>query len=161
MTIRILGVKSLVQKLEKLPVDVTKAVRDEVARGALTLQNEMRRSIQKGPKTGRTYRKGSLKGGRAFKFHRASAPGESPATDSGRLVSHINMFLFRRGLSAKAGVTDMSDVRYSRRLEFGGRDKRGVYIAPRPFVRPALIKHGRKIVTKIEKAAKRVIKNVR
>jgi hypothetical protein len=32
---------------------------------------------------------------------------------------------------------DIQRVPYARRLEFGGRDSRGGYIAPRPYLRPA------------------------
>lgn len=154
MTIRLLGTARLMKKLEKMSIDVTKEVREEVARGAILIQNESRRAVQKGSKTGRLYKRGK-------KYHQASAKGESPATDSGRLVSHINFYIFRKGLSAKVGVTDMSDVRYARRLEFGGRDKRGVYIAPRPYIRPALRRHGKKIINRIERAVKKVTSNVR
>ena len=160
MAMRLIGANRLTKKLSKLPIEATKALRDEISRGAIALQNEMRRSIQKGSKTGVTYRRGSMKGGKAFKFHRASAKGEAPATDSGRLVSHINFFITNRGLLAKVGVTDLATVRYARRLELGGRDKRGVYIAPRPYVRPALRKHGKRILRRIRTAIAKVTKRV-
>jgi len=144
MSMKLIGSKRLARKFAAFTGAAMGEVQDAVAGSALLVQNDMRKSIQKGPATGRQY-------GR----HQASAPGEAPATDSGRLVSHINFALSMRGMVASIGVHDLSNIVYARRLEFGGRDSRGIYIAPRPYARPALDKNIRKIVVKIGTAYKR------
>src|SRR6478735_9310259 len=74
------------------------------------LEGKIKQKILSGPKTGRLYRRGAItkvatkgllklglkkvKGSdkrvvAGFNFHRASAPGESPATDTGGLVNSI------------------------------------------------------------------------
>jgi hypothetical protein len=85
--------------------------------------------------------------------YQASAPGEPPAVARANLrkfISAGNVFTepLQRGgpqvvqvqesgdeLSVAIGP-DISQVPYARRLEFGGRDSKGVYIAPRPYLRP-------------------------
>jgi len=46
------------------------------------MTSNVKKQIQRGPKTGRYYKRGS-------RTHRASAPYEAPATDTGTLVSSI------------------------------------------------------------------------
>lgn len=69
--------------------------------------------------------------GRQYGRHRASAPGQPPATDTGRLAASVREELGRdsKGLVEVIGT----DVRYARFLELGTRTT-----APRPFLRPAL-----------------------
>ena len=78
--------------------------------------------IQRSPKTGETYRRGNI-------THRASAPGEPPATDTGFLVSQI----FAKVDADKLGGQVESRAPYSRFLEFGT-----VNMEARPFLFPAL-----------------------
>lgn len=51
-----------------------------VARGIRIIETEAVRRIVEGPKTGRLYQRRGV-------VHQASAPGESPASDTGRLVN--------------------------------------------------------------------------
>lgn len=73
--------------------------------------------------------------GRQYGRHRASAPGQPPATDTGRLAASIREELRRdaQGLVEVIGT----NVSYAAYLERGTRN-----IAPRPFLRPALRKAG-------------------
>lgn len=68
-------------------------------------------------------------------LHRASAPGESPAPDTGTLKR--SAFIERTEKGSRVGVA----VAYATALEFGtvraGKD-RNITILPRPFMRPAL-----------------------
>lgn len=141
------GVSKLEQQLMRISNAATKKVSEEVARGALALQNEMRRMVQKGPSTGRVYQRGSV-------THQASAPGEAPASDSGNLASHIN-HVFQNRFSADVGVFG---VPYAHRLEFGGTDKLGRYIAPRPYLRPSLKKTGPATVARLSVAVKEALR---
>jgi HK97 gp10 family phage protein len=78
--------------------------------------------IQRSPKTGKTYNRRGIR-------HKASAPGEPPATDTGFLVSQI----YGRVDADKLGGQVESRAPYSRYLEFGT-----INMAARPFLFPAL-----------------------
>lgn len=72
--------------------------------------------------------KGTLSKIVGYKIHRASAPGEAPATDTGNLVNSGYAKRARRALW-HVGYT----AEYARPLEFGTPR-----ILPRPFLRPAV-----------------------
>lgn len=85
------------------------------------------------PGTGRWYKSKRKDGSR----HQASAPGETPAPD--RTVYRESWgarIVEAAGFVQSIIGTDLWEV-FGRRLEFGGAGG-GVYIAPRPHVRPAL-----------------------
>jgi len=145
--VELVGLDKLSARLERIGGMVADNVAKEVAAGALAIQNEMRKSVAKGPHTGRLYPRG--KGG----MHQASAPGEAPQTDSGNLVSHINHVFVNR-FTADVGVFG---VPYAHRLEFGGKDSRGVYIAPRPYQRQAIKKLAPSIISNVTKALKEAL----
>ena len=92
-------------------------------------------------------------------MHRASAPGEPPASDLGQYVNSWDIGMIADGINITAGIWSELWTRRGRRLEYGGysrpsggdqgRDstgrftkKRGKggggYIAPRPHVRRAI-----------------------
>jgi hypothetical protein len=60
----------------------SKSVNQTLAIHALKIQSIARRSLVTGPKTGRVYKRRSV-------IHRASAPGQTPASDTGNLLNHI------------------------------------------------------------------------
>jgi hypothetical protein len=64
-------------------------------------------------------------------FH--SKPGNPPFRQSGELIKSYRTSVNRAALEAQL----FSDSPYARRLELGGHGG-GVYIAPRPHLRPAL-----------------------
>ena len=130
--------------LEGFKLNAYDELKKAVRAAGLLVQNDMRKSILKGPKTGRVYKHG--KNG----THRASAPGEAPANRSGRLASHINIEAI--GLKATIGIQDATNVVYGARLEYGGRDSRGVHIEPRPYLQPALEKNKKEIEKRIRSA---------
>lgn len=89
----------------------------------------LKRSKDFGP-----FRKGQQKFVIGFGFHRASAPGQSPASDSSNLVNSIKgerAVVDARGVHALVSI----NARYAAILEHGGG-----YVAPRPFRAPALRK---------------------
>ncbi len=92
-------------------------------RAGLKAQNLRTRIIENlsTPGSGRTY----SRGGRS---HQASAPGDGPAVDTGRLRQSIAVVRVADG-HYKVGT----NVQYAPFLEFGTRR-----MAPRPFMRPAL-----------------------
>lgn len=79
-----------------------------------------KKSIVGGKKTGREYRRGSV-------VHKASAAGEAPASNTGALLSSIVSNIGEVGSTVKHGLY----------LELGTKR-----MDERPFLRPAVDKHG-------------------
>lgn len=115
------------------------------------LAGAMRGYIHRPPKTGRIYfkrrgskeKRGKIKGGwgalSQYIAHQASAPGESPATDTGILANSITYEVGRTGhkIYCKVGTS----LKYGYWLEYGTKN-----IKPRPFARRALVEHEKKII---------------
>lgn len=78
--------------------------------------------ILKGSKTGRIYRRRGV-------AHQASAPGQPPASDTGRLVNSRRVDVFEEQLRARLTFS----TAYAAPLEFGT-----VKMEPRPFLRNSL-----------------------
>ena len=131
---KIFGASRLRRKLDRLPEDLKKPIRDGVAQAALKVEGDAKRSIQRGTRTGRTYKR--TKSG---KVHVASAPGEPPKTDFGTLVSSITTVFpsADRGLAAEVGT----NLDYGKHLEFGTQK-----MAARPWLGPAFRKNINAIV---------------
>jgi HK97 gp10 family phage protein len=98
-----------------------------IAKAALMVEGRILESIQRDPKTGRVYGK-----------HRASAPGEPPATDKGQLVRSITMSVEDRD-GEVVGLIKAS-APYAAHLEFGTSK-----MAARPYMQPGLESQRRKI----------------
>ena len=115
-------------KLESSIFSIDRA-REQIARAveraALVAESEMKRSMT-GPKRGREYKRT-----RNRRPHRASAPGEPPAVDSGTLINSISTL--PGGTEFEAVVTVGAE--YGAYLEFGTQR-----MDARPYVRPALEK---------------------
>jgi len=119
------------------------AVRGGLTATANLVRNTAIRSLQEGGKGGQTYRRGRSTAGAARKrVHVASAPGEAPASDTGRLVNAIEVRPARR--RPRAAV--VANTSYAAFLERGTR-----HIEPRPFLNPALSRHVRDIAVEIRK----------
>jgi hypothetical protein len=69
--------------------------------------------------------------------HQASAPGEPPAADTYALSTSFSYEVERVGKRVVATVVSALWHVYARRLELGGMGG-GAYIAPRPYIRPAM-----------------------
>ncbi len=136
-TITLKGNDALIAALSRMSDDVRDAVGDAVVATALELQGDVKKRIQRGPATGRVYKKNNPQ-----RLHRASAPGEAPMTDTGRLANSIN---FDRvgDLTATVG----SNLIYALYLEYGTMDMR-----PRPYFRPAVEAMKPKFIKRLEAA---------
>ena len=94
---------------------------------ALLVEGSAKESIQRGIKSGKTYRRGGV-------VHQASAEGEAPAPDTGFLVSNITHQFAKKGKTKASKV--LSKANYSEFLEFVTRN-----MGARPFLQPALEKN--------------------
>ena len=107
ISIRVEGLADVLSALSKMGLNAQAEIGNAVQAQALTMVSNVKRSIQRGPKTGRVYMRGNVK-------HRASAPYEAPATDTGTLVSSI--YYTQDGpYSATIG----SRLAYAYHLEYG------------------------------------------
>lgn len=111
--------------------DYTKDLRKLVGTAANLVRNTAVESIQQGSKSGVIYEKYNPR-----RTHRASAPGEPPATDTGYLVSNIFTNIDNDGL----GASVESRAEYSEFLEFGTKNMQA-----RPFLFPAMEENKPKI----------------
>jgi HK97 gp10 family phage protein len=123
VTIRLEGSEQLQRELRRLSDDL----REEAGRTVLATAIEMRAdivtSIQRGPASGVTYKKSN-----PTRTHTASAPGQPPMSDTGRLANSIT-FDRLGDLTATVG----SALNYAPWLEYGTSR-----MAARPFFRPAV-----------------------
>ena len=129
-TIKIKGLEPTLKNLRLLQNGLDKELTNVLRGGGQLIRGEAIRLIQTGPKSGRTYEKYNPRS-----THKASAPGQAPASDTGNLVSQI--------MSVADGKNTLVESRaeYSKFLEFGTSK-----ILPRPFLFPASEKSTKKIV---------------
>lgn len=100
--------------------------------GSVYMAEEMKKSISSGAKSGRRY--GS---------HTSSAPGQSPANWTGKLLKSIKV------QKSKGIAFVYITAKYAEFLEFGTSKMR-----PRPFIIPAFIKTKKMIQDKLKRIAK-------
>lgn len=104
------------------------------------VRGEAIQSLLEGGKSGKRYKRGN-------KIHTASAPGEAPANDTGRLAGSIHTIVDAHEALIIAG---RGQVKYAKMLEFGTR-----FIAERPFMYPALEKSRQWIIKRLNDAVVR------
>ena len=123
VTISLEGSEQLQRELRRLSDDLRKEAGNVVLATAVEMRADIVKSIQSGPASGQTYRKSN-----PTRTHTASAPGQPPMTDTGRLANSIT---FDRigDLTATVG----SELIYAPWLEYGTSR-----MASRPFFRPAV-----------------------
>lgn len=121
-TVRLTGTKELKEALTRFGINADKELADAVRMTAQAVRGNAQKAIARGTKSGVVYEKTNPR-----RTHRASGPGEAPATDTGRLVGSI-----RADIAGKEASVSANTV-YAAPLEFGTRD-----MQPRPFLFPAL-----------------------
>ena len=112
---------------------------------------EVRRNINKSPRGGKTYVKTNPN-----RVHKASAAGESPATDLGFLVRSIQTEPDLDNLRIRV-VSLFTIAPYARRLEFGDM-ARG--LQPRPFMFKSLAAKKQKAEDLMKKALNAAIRDM-
>ena len=129
--------KQFFKVLEQRLIDAPEInIRRALFKSGAAVRNTAVESIAQSPKTGRTYTRGNI-------VHQASAAGEPPATDTGRLVNSIYHDVENRGREI-IGIVG-AGVDYAIHLEFGTSK-----MAARPFLQPAL-RNNAKTITNIFK----------
>lgn len=123
MRVDLEGVEELQRRLRRLGVNMDDEISDAVNATAVEVRTQAVRNIQRGPATGRVYEKYEPR-----RTHRASAPGEAPKTDTGRLASSVQT---RSSGTLTAFV--YTPIKYGPHLELGTRK-----MEARPWLFPAL-----------------------
>tara|TARA_R110002050_G_scaffold235889_1_gene371752 strand:- start:93 stop:542 length:450 start_codon:yes stop_codon:yes gene_type:complete len=142
VNITVKNLQKVMNQLKKLDKRLEPDFQEIVKGGAQLIRGEAIKSIQQGAKSGIVYEKYNPR-----RTHRASAPGESPASDTGNLVSKI---IVKQQSKDKVNVE--SNANYSAFLEYGTSK-----MQPRPFMLPAFEKSKKPIV---EATFKRVVKKI-
>lgn len=107
---------------EQLLAKLRAAANRGVLRGAHLVHERGTELLTSPPKSGRLYRRRGV-------THQASAPGEAPASDTGRLVNSGDVYADPAALTARVNWS----TNYAEALEKGTER-----MAPRPFGRRAL-----------------------
>jgi hypothetical protein len=143
VTLKLEGEAQLMEALRKLGAEARAEARKAVQATAIEVRGDIVKGYQRGPASGVTRDLSSPN-----RTHTASAPGEAPATDTGRLASGTE-YKMTGGMSAEVG----NNVEYGPYLEFGT-----MRIAPRPLWRPTVIAAGPKFRARMETAIERAMR---
>lgn len=153
MEIDIQGLSQLTRQLGELTGDADAALLEVITRAVTDTRRLAVQGIERGPASGRVYThhfwtdaNGKLRRGRErAKPHRASAEGQYPMNDTGRLATSIAVENPAIGRMRGAVGTD---VMYGRYLEFG---------TSRMRARPWLLRSFKTATADIEKLLKKAI----
>ena len=136
------NIKKVLSQLNKLEKDMEIPFQEIVKGGGQFIRGEAIKSIQAGAKSGIVYEKYNPR-----RSHRASAPGQAPASDTGNLVSKIIV------KQKSKNITNVeSNADYSAFLEYGTSK-----MEPRPFMLPAFEKSKKPIINAVFKRVKNKI----
>ena len=144
---KVSNLKKVLSQLKKLDEQMEVPFQEVVKGGGQLIRTEAIKSIQTGAKSGVIYQMYNPR-----REHRASAPGQSPASDTGNLVNKIIVKQKNRNT-----VQVQSNANYSAYLEYGTSK-----MEARPFMLPAFEKSKkpimnavfRRVVQKIEEYTK-------
>ena len=144
---RVTNLKKVLSQLENLDKQLEPDFQEIVKGGAQLIRGEAIKSIQTGAKSGIVYQMYNPR-----REHRASAPGQAPASDTGNLVSKIVV------KQKDANVTNVeSNANYSAFLEYGTSK-----MEARPFMLPAFEKSKKPILdatfTRVVRKIEEIIK---
>jgi len=135
VSVKIEGMDELFADLKRLG-DVSKeAVVETINDLAMDTHANAVQGIQRGPASGRTYKRGNV-------THRASAAGEYPMSDTGRLASNVE---FTVASLAKPESEVGTNIIYGAYLEFGTSK-----MAARPWLMPSFIKAAKGIEAELK-----------
>ena len=139
---RVTNLKKVLSQLENLNKQLEPDFQEIVKGGAQLIRGEAIKSIQTGAKSGVMYQMYNPR-----REHRASAPGQAPASDTGNLVSKIIVKQKTRNITNVE-----SNANYSAFLEYGTSK-----MQPRPFMLPAFEKSKKPIINAVFNRVKKKI----
>ena len=140
--LKVTNLKKVLSQLNRLGKDMEQPFQEVVKGGAQLIRGEAIKSIQSGAKSGVMYQKYNPR-----REHRASAPGQAPASDTGNLVSKIIV------KQKSSDVTNVeSNANYSAFLEYGTSK-----MEARPFMFPAFEKSKKPIINAVLNRVKQKI----
>ena len=139
---KVSNLKKVLSQMDKLEKDMEIPFQEIVKGGAQLIRTEAIKSIQTGAKSGVMYQKYNPR-----REHRASAPGQAPASDTGNLVSKIIVKQKTKNI-----VNVESNADYSAFLEYGTSK-----MEPRPFMLPAFEKSKKPIINAVFNRVKKKI----
>jgi len=145
INITVKNLKKAMAQLQNLSKDIEPDFQEVVKGGAQVIRGEAIKSIQTGAKSGIVYEKYNPR-----RTHRASAPGQAPASDTGNLVSKIMV-----QQKDKNHVEVQSNADYSAFLEYGTSK-----MEPRPFMLPAFEKSKKPIINAVFNRVKKKIEEI-
>lgn len=159
-TVKVDGLERISKASDRVKAEVVKELEKGLSASAQRVRREAIDSIRKGQKSGRVYThyflmnkktKGLFAAEKRDKPHRASAPGEPPASDGGRLISSITAHVNKISLSKLESfvVAGRGVVKYARMLEFGTAK-----MGARPFMSPAYQRSKEWIKERLNKAVR-------
>ena len=140
ITLRMDGLESLQADLRRASADARARVDDAINGTGVELVGEIQKAYLSGPASGRVYELYDPR-----RTHKASAPGEAPATDQGDLVKYT-LFESVSPLAVTVFLDGVVGIRGAA-LEFGTSR-----IDPRPVWVPAVEKMTPKFVRRVERA---------
>ena len=144
---RVTNLKKVLSQLENLDKQLEPDFQEIVKGGAQLIRGEAIKSIQTGAKSGVMYQMYNPR-----REHRASAPGQAPASDTGNLVSKIIVKQKTRNITNVE-----SNANYSAFLEYGTSK-----MEARPFMLPAFEKSKKPILdatfTRVVRKIEEIIK---
>lgn len=144
-TVKVEGLERIEKASKEVQAEIMKELQKGLLASALKVERDAKEAIRKGPKTGRVYKRRTV-------THRASAPGEAPASDTGRLINSITSYVNKiAGLSAFV-VAGRGVVKYARMLEYGTTK-----MSPRPFMQPSFMKNKEWIADRLNKSIRDAI----
>jgi len=145
INITVKNLKKAMAQLQNLSKDIEPDFQEVVKGGAQVIRGEAIKSIQTGAKSGIVYEKYNPR-----RTHRASAPGQAPASDTGNLVSKIRVKQKDKNTTQVESGAD-----YSAFLEYGTSK-----MLPRPFLFPAFEKSRGKIAKAVFERVKTAINRI-
>ncbi len=132
------GLDKIAQASESIRRNIESEISKGLYAGAQQIATDYKKSVMEGGKSGRIYKRRSV-------IHQASAPGESPASDTGALVSRIYVELESTFASIMRVATN-----YAMLLEFGTSK-----MAARPAAIPAAEKNRSWVMERLSEAVRR------
>lgn len=118
--IKVIGLKELLTDIGVAGAKLNAVAEEVIEDVAFRTQEFAIRGIQRGPASGRVYTRGGV-------VHKASAAGEFPMSDTGRLAANVDMEI-RSKLFRSVGT----NILYGPHLEFGTTS-----MSPRPWLTPS------------------------